>query len=92
MTDHAEIAVRAAIQSLQGMLQVTSALLHAGREVALDGLEVEAARVCAAIGLLPHETARSMRPDLEALLRDVDSVTLVLRGAAPGHDPPPLPG
>jgi hypothetical protein len=74
----AATASLAAIQSMQGMLQIAGALLQAGRRVDLGGLEVEAARLCATIGLLPAEEASPLRPALEALLRDLDRVVAAL--------------
>ncbi len=68
----------AAIQSMQAMLQIAGALLHAGRRVDLGGLDAEAARLCMAIGLLPQAEAMPLRPALEGLLRELDRVTAAL--------------
>jgi hypothetical protein len=75
----------AAIQSMQAMLQIAGALLRSGRRVDLGGLDAEAARICAAIGLLPEAEAAPLRPALEALLRELDRVTAAL----PLPSPPP---
>jgi hypothetical protein len=72
-------ACLAAIESLQGMLRIAAALLQAGRRVDLGGLDAEAARLCIAIGLIPHEESRPLRPALEHLLRDLDAVGSALR-------------
>ncbi len=77
MTSHAE-TVLAAIESLQGTLQIAAALLQTGRTVDLAGLDEEAARLCMAIGTLPESQAISLRPNLEALVRDLDRVSVAL--------------
>lgn len=74
----AAAASLAAIESLRAMLRITGALLQSGRRVDLAGLDAEAARLCAAIGLLPREEARPLRPALEALLRDLDRLAAAL--------------
>jgi hypothetical protein len=74
----AATASLAAIQSMQGMLQIAGALVQAGRRVDLGGLEVEAARLFATKRLLPAEEASPLRPALEALLRDLDRVVAAL--------------
>jgi hypothetical protein len=75
-------ATLTAIQSMQGTLQVAAALLHAGRPIELAGLEVEAARICAAVGLLPPGDARPLRPALEALVVDLDRLAAALQPAS----------
>lgn len=77
MSNHAE-AVRAAIESLQGTLQVAAALVRSGRAVDLAGLDQDAARLCAAIVLLPDTQAAALRPAMEALVRDLDRTTAAL--------------
>ncbi len=77
MVTHAE-AVHAAIQSMQGTLQIAAALLQAGRQVDLSGLDGEAARLCMALGMLPEGAAPPLRPALESLVRDLDRVTTAL--------------
>lgn len=77
MVSHAE-AVHAAIQSMQGTLQIAAALLQAGRQVDLAGLDGEAARICMAVGMLPDGDAAPLRPSLEALVSDIDRVTIAL--------------
>jgi hypothetical protein len=86
MHSHAD-AVRAAIASLQGTLQVASALMRSGRRVDLDGLDQEAARVCAALIALPDEQGKALCADLEVLLLEVDRVTASLE--EPVARPPP---
>ncbi len=78
MSNHAR-AVHAAIESLQGTLQVAAALVNAGRAVDLAGLDQEAARICVALGALPAPQAAALRPAMEALLRDLDHTTAALR-------------
>ena len=77
MSNHAR-AVHAAIESLQGTLQVATALVTSGRTVDLAGLDQEAARLCAALGALPAAQAAALRPALEALLRDLDRTAVAL--------------
>ncbi len=74
----AATASLAAIQSLQATLRIAGALIKSGRRVDLAGLEVDAARICATIGLLPPDEAGQLRPALEALLRDLDHVAAAL--------------
>lgn len=71
-------AIAAAIDSMQGTLRVAAALLEGGRSIDLEGLDVEAARLCLAVGVLPRDQAEPLRPALEALLRDLDQVTAAL--------------
>lgn len=87
MSHTATLAAFAAIDSLRGTLQVARALAQGGRAIELDGLEAQAARLCIAIGLLPPETARPLRPALLGLVRDVDG----LRAALPCPSEPPDP-
>jgi hypothetical protein len=68
----------ATIESLQAMLRVATALVEAGRRIDLSGLEVEAARLCSAIGVMAQGEARPLRPALEALLRDLDRLAAAL--------------
>lgn len=82
MVTHAE-AVQAAIESMQGTLQIAAALMQSGRAVDFGGLDQEAARLCAAVGVLPQPDARPLRPALEALLRDLDRVTVALAPPPP---------
>lgn len=74
MLSHTE-AVRAAIDSLRGTLQLAAALMHVGRQVDLAGLDQEAARLCAALAILPEAEGQALRPALEDLLREIDRAT-----------------
>ncbi len=73
-------AVAAAIEAMGATVMVARALVEGGREVELDGLEREAASLCAAVMALPAAQGRALRPNLEGLLRQVDGLALSLRG------------
>lgn len=72
-------AVRAAAQSLGGIVTVADGLARAGRDVDLDGLEKDAAALCGAALLLAADDGRAIRPDLALLLAQVDSLIARLR-------------
>ena len=76
---------RAAIEEMRGTLAVARALVQAGRQVDLTGLDAGAAALCAAISMLPVEAARPMLPALVALLAEVDSLNAAL--SAPRSQP-----
>lgn len=77
---HAE-AVHAAIEALGGTVTIARALLEGGRRIDLEGLDRDATALCAAVMTLEREAARQLRPALEALLRQIDSLTAeVARG------------
>jgi hypothetical protein len=67
-------AVEAAIATLDGTLAIARALVEAGRRIELDGLENDAAALCAALMLLSPEAARELRPALIGLRRQVDEL------------------
>jgi hypothetical protein len=71
-------AVEAAIASLDGTLAMARALVESGRRIELDGLENDAAALCAALMLLSPEAARALRPALIALRRQVDELATSL--------------
>jgi hypothetical protein len=66
--------VRAAVEALGDTLAVARALVGAGREVDLEGLDRGAARVCAAVMALPLNEARVLLPALEEVLRQLDAM------------------
>ncbi len=68
----------AAIESLRGTLAVARALVESGRRVDLTGLDTGAAALCAAIAMLPPDSARPMLPALVALLDEVDGLGAAL--------------
>jgi hypothetical protein len=74
-------AVGAAIAALDGTLAVARALVEGGRRIDLEGLEQEAAALCAAVMALGTEEARRMRPALEALRTHVDGLAATMRAA-----------
>jgi hypothetical protein len=75
---HAE-AVQAAISALDDTLAMARALVEAGRRIDLAGLDAEAAALCAAAVALAPAEGRALRPALEALRRQVDSLSASLR-------------
>jgi hypothetical protein len=79
---HHTEAVRAVIEAMDGTLAMAAALVEGGRRIDLSGLDREAAVLCAAAMALGPEQGRSLRPALEALLRQVDG--LAARLAAVG--------
>ena len=77
---HAEV-VAAAIATLAATLAVARALAEAGRRIDLDGLEGDAVALCAALMALDAAEARGLRPAIEALRHDVDSLAATMRAA-----------
>jgi hypothetical protein len=77
MPTHAQ-AVHAAIEAMRGTLLMAAVLVRSGRNIDLAGLDLEAARLCTALGALPAEQAVALRPAMEALLRDVDRTAAAL--------------
>jgi hypothetical protein len=74
-------AVQAAIEALGGTVAIARALVEGGRRIDLEGLDRDATALCAAVMTLERDSARALRPSLEALLRQVDGLTAeVARG------------
>lgn len=71
-------ATLAAIDSLQGTLTMARALVLAGREVDLDGLDREAARLCAAVACLPGDSGKALLASLIGLTREVDALCVCM--------------
>lgn len=71
---HAE-AVHAAIEAMGGTVAVARALVEGGRRVDLKGLDRDTTAICAAVMALGVEDAKLLRPALEELLRQVESLT-----------------
>jgi len=68
----------AVIESLRGTLTLARALVESGRQVDLTGLDAGTATLCAAIAMLPSESARPLRTPLLALLAEVDNLGAAL--------------
>lgn len=66
------------IEGMQGTLRVACALVEAGRRIDLEGLDAEAARLCIAIGIMPADVARQLRPALETLRAELDRLATTL--------------
>lgn len=75
------LATLAAIDSMQGTLTLARALVEAGRQVDLAGLEREAERLCAALACLPEGSATQLRAPLHGLAQELDRLTVTLRAA-----------
>jgi hypothetical protein len=73
------LATLAAIDSLQTTMAVARALVSAGREVELEGLDREAARLCAALACMPEGSAATLRPPLHGLTDELDRLADTLR-------------
>lgn len=71
-------ATLAAIDSLQGTLTMARALVLAGRQVELAGLDREAARLCAAVACLPGDSGQVLIGSLVGLTREIDALSVCL--------------
>jgi len=72
-------AVLAAVETMAAMLSIATGLVAAGRKVELNGLEQEAARLCAAAVICPAAAAPALRGALVTLLARLDRLTAALR-------------
>jgi hypothetical protein len=89
--DHSRQAIEvaatlAAIDSMQGTLTMARALVLAGREVDLAGLDREAARLCAAVACLPGDSGQALLASLMGLTREVDLLSVCMPEPS-GHEP-----
>jgi hypothetical protein len=71
-------ATLAAIDSLQGTLAMARALVLAGRDVELEGLDREAARLCAAVACMPGDSGQVLLGSLIGLTREIDALSVCL--------------
>jgi hypothetical protein len=67
-----------------GMLRMARALVESRRSIELAGLQDAIGRLCAACFDLPPEQGRAMRPQLTAVLAELDALSLALRATAEG--------
>ncbi len=74
-------ATRAALDSLHGTMAIARALVLAGREVDLTGLEGDAGRLCAAIACLPPGAGAQFRIPLLELTEELDQLRRALEAA-----------
>lgn len=74
-------ATLAAIESLHGMMSVARALVAAGREVDLAGLDGEAQRLCAAVACLPRDSGQRLRIPLIELREELDRLRRAFEAA-----------
>lgn len=86
MTDPRTL-VSAMAQAASGTLRVARTLVEAGREVDLAGLQNAVGRMCAAALDLPPEQGHALRPELAAVLADLDALerALLARNAPRGN-------
>ena len=75
-------AVLTAVDELHGVLSRAEALLLAGRQLDLQGLDAEVASICDAVKQLSPGEARAARPALSTLLSMVDGLHARLSGRA----------
>ena len=68
----------ASIEAMRGTLVMARALLEGGRVVELAGLDLEAAGICQALDNLPHHAARTLRPAMLALMREVEALAVLM--------------
>ncbi|WP_431302324.1 hypothetical protein [Sediminicoccus sp. BL-A-41-H5] len=71
-------AMLAAIESLHATLTMARALVLAGREVDLGGLDREAARLCAAVACMPGDSGEALLPPLLRLAGEVEALSLCM--------------
>src|SRR6476469_6006414 len=84
-SDASVAAVRALSDELTNIVGVARALVEAGRDVDLAGLDRQVGLLCARTLDLPPDEGRSLRPRLIALSGTVETL---LRAMA-ARDPPP---
>ncbi|MFL1463271.1 hypothetical protein ACI6QG_13780 [Roseococcus sp. DSY-14] len=74
-------ATRAALESLHGTMAIARALVLAGREVDLTGLDGDAGRLCAAIACLPPGAGAQLHLPLLELTEELDRLRRALEDA-----------
>lgn len=74
MTSTPQNAVLAAVDELDGVLNLAVVLLRSGRSLDLHGLDKEVATICDAAAALPPELGRATRPALSGLLMKVEGL------------------
>lgn len=81
------------VETMTSTVCVARALVMAGCRIDLEGLDQEIGDLCAEAVALPRAEGQSIRPALEALLREVDQLYQELRAQEPLADPfaAPLP-
>ncbi|MBI2254228.1 MAG: hypothetical protein HYU58_06400 [Proteobacteria bacterium] len=75
--EHEDLAT--AIAELAAMINETKIMVEAGQLVELDLLAMRIAVLCDAIGSLPVDRARPLRPALETLMGELDRLDYTLR-------------
>lgn len=68
--------------ALGGLLQASEALIDAGRQLDVDGLDLRVGRLCAQCLDIEPDEARALRPGLLALKIQVDRLSARMRVAS----------
>ena len=71
-------SLQAAIDSLRGTVTMARVLVQSGRAVDLEGLDLEAAEICARVSGLPRARGQRLLPALSALVRDIEGLAATL--------------
>lgn len=70
----AESAAARAIEQVSGFLRIVRVLIEDGRRIDLAGLDSEIGRLCALVLDLDPAAGRRWKPQLSALLSEVDTI------------------
>lgn len=76
-------AAEQAAEAVANMLRLARGMVQAGRRVELEGLDQMVGRLCARCLDLPPEEGRALRPQLAALLVEIDALNASLARAQP---------
>jgi len=78
-----ETWLRAELVKASSLVGTARRLLATGTMVDLTALEGRIRLICDGVTQLEQESGRALRPDMEALLADLDHLDAALRAAAP---------
>ncbi|MBE9606381.1 hypothetical protein IAI18_16075 [Acetobacteraceae bacterium H6797] len=79
MSASPQLAIMAAIDSMNGTVAIARALAESGRRIDLTGLDREVAQICAASVALGQAEGRALRPALEGLLHEITALREALQ-------------
>jgi hypothetical protein len=79
------VALENLADTLATMIQVARALIETNRQIDLAGLETVMGRLCAGALDLPPEQGKMLRPRLNLLLAELDSLSAALAAANPAN-------
>ncbi|TAN76268.1 MAG: hypothetical protein EPN20_02210 [Magnetospirillum sp.] len=97
MSEHGE-RVRQELEKASSLVGTARRLLATGTMVDLAALEGKVRTICCGVVDLGREDGQSLRPDMEALITDLDRLAAAIRdrydpqAGAPASDPPSDPG